>query len=280
MNAGRPRPRRGAALQEIGDRGAVGRVQAAYGCRDRRKGGAARALGSGPNDAVPGADHESCTFGRRAAARLGSDFVRRGERFGLDQQGPPGARGCAGRPTSNAPGRILFNGRAGEHSVASELLFYGFDARVAAVDEGTDIFAAKGGRRFLFQVKTSVPVRDKCSFFIPPGAHEKFGLPGAYYVRRALRRLQRLSGDAALGGPKARGVGPHREDEPQVPRLVRVGGEDNAGRRGRDALPAQVAGGLSRAGRPGSARPASHLGRWPPGFCARPEAGKGRPTAG
>ena len=98
-----------------------------------------------------------------------SEFVRRGERFGLDQQGPPGARGCAGRPTSNAPGRILFNGRAGEHSMASELLFYGFDARLAAVDEGTDVFAAKGGRRFLFQVKMSVPVRNRCSFFILPG---------------------------------------------------------------------------------------------------------------
>ena len=111
-----------------------------------------------------------------------SEFVRRGERFGLDPERHPGARGCAGRPTSNAPSRILFNGRAGEHSVASELLFYGFDARVAAVDAETDVFAAKGGRRFLFQVKTSVPVRDKCSFFIPPGAHEKFGLPGAYYA--------------------------------------------------------------------------------------------------
>ena len=113
-----------------------------------------------------------------------SQFVRRGERFGLDPEKRPsaGARGCAGRPTSHVPGQILFNGRAGEHSVVGELLFYGFDARVAAVDEGTDVFAVKGGRRFLFQVKTSVPVRDKCSFFIPPGAHEKFSLPGAYYA--------------------------------------------------------------------------------------------------
>ena len=68
-----------------------------------------------------------------------SEFVRRGERFELDPERPPITRGCAGRSTSNVPGRILFNGRAGEHSAVGEPLFCGFDARVASVDERTSL---------------------------------------------------------------------------------------------------------------------------------------------
>ena len=104
----------------------------------------------------------------------GSRFVRRGDLFGLNPALRPG-------PAGADSARALLNGRAGEHSVLSELLFRGFDARPAG-DGGADVSAAKGGRRFLFQVKTSVPVRNRCSFFIPAAAHEKFDRPDAYYA--------------------------------------------------------------------------------------------------
>ncbi len=113
----------------------------------------------------------SCDIRRLGA---GSRFARRGGLFGLNPLLRPG-------PTGADPGRALLNGMAGEHSVAAELLFRGFEAR-AAGDGGADIVAEKGGRRFLFQVKTSAPVRNRCSFFIPAGAHEKLRRPGAYYA--------------------------------------------------------------------------------------------------
>ena len=84
--------------------------------------------------------------------------------------------------TSEAPNQILFNGRAGEYSVISELLFYGFDACMTNVDAETDVFAVKDGKCFFLQVKTSVPAGSRCSFFISPGAHKKFDRPGAYYA--------------------------------------------------------------------------------------------------
>ena len=113
----------------------------------------------------------SCDIRRLGAA---SRFVRRGDLFGLNPALRPG-------PAGADSARALLNGRAGEHSVAAELLFRGFDARPAG-DGGADIVAEKGGRRFLFQVKTSAPVRNRCSFFIPAAAHEKFDRPGAYYA--------------------------------------------------------------------------------------------------
>ena len=117
-----------------------------------------------------------------------SEFVKSGDRFGLNPARHPHAEAVmqdskvaktTPEPRSLQP---LFNGRAGEYAVVSELLFEGFDACVANVDEGTDVFAVKGGRCFFIQVKTSVPVRNECSFFIPPGTHKKFNVPDAYYV--------------------------------------------------------------------------------------------------
>lgn len=117
-----------------------------------------------------------------------SEFVKRGDRFGLKRGRPDAgerARDAVGgaRAAPDA-GRlqVLYNGRAGEYAVVSELLFEGFDACAANVDEGTDVFAVKGGRCFFIQVKTSVPERDTCSFFIPPGTHKKFNIPDAYYA--------------------------------------------------------------------------------------------------
>lgn len=48
-----------------------------------------------------------------------------------------------------------FLGKAGEHAVMSELLFWGFNASLMAVDEGIDVVASKDNRYFHIQVKTA-----------------------------------------------------------------------------------------------------------------------------
>ena len=117
-----------------------------------------------------------------------SEFVKSGDRFGLNSARQPHVKAVmqdskVAKTVSNADRlQALFNGKAGEYAVVSELLFEGFDACVANIDEGTDVFAVKGGRCFFIQVKTSVPIRNTCSFFIPPGTHKKFNIPDAYYV--------------------------------------------------------------------------------------------------
>lgn len=118
-----------------------------------------------------------------------SEFVRRGDLFELKPGAGRGGGQPAGKPKSeeakaerHAYLRAQFNGRAGEYSVVSELLFQGFDASVANVDDGTDVFAIREGRCFFFQVKTSAPVRNRCSYFIPPLAHARFNRPDAYYA--------------------------------------------------------------------------------------------------
>lgn len=110
-----------------------------------------------------------------------SEFARRGDEFGLKRKRAKGGP-APGSATSDEPNQIQFNGRAGEYAVASELTFYGFDACLANIEGRTDVFAVKGGRCFFVQVKTSVPARNRCSFFIPPSTHEEFDLPDAYYA--------------------------------------------------------------------------------------------------
>lgn len=46
-------------------------------------------------------------------------------------------------------------GKAGEYAVMSELLFWGFNASLMAVDDGIDVVASKGSRYFHLQVKTA-----------------------------------------------------------------------------------------------------------------------------
>lgn len=48
-----------------------------------------------------------------------------------------------------------FTGKAGEHSVLSELLFFGFNASLMTIDDGIDIVASKENNYFHIQVKTS-----------------------------------------------------------------------------------------------------------------------------
>jgi hypothetical protein len=48
-----------------------------------------------------------------------------------------------------------FTGKGGEHAVAAELLFRGFNASIMSVDTGMDIVATKASKLFNIQVKTS-----------------------------------------------------------------------------------------------------------------------------
>jgi len=52
--------------------------------------------------------------------------------------------------------RNMFTGKAGEHKVISELLFFGFNANLLSVDYGTDILAEKDGELYKVQVKTTL----------------------------------------------------------------------------------------------------------------------------
>lgn len=49
----------------------------------------------------------------------------------------------------------LYTGKAGEHAVMAELLFWGFNASIMAVDDGIDIVASRGVAYFHIQVKTA-----------------------------------------------------------------------------------------------------------------------------
>ena len=55
-------------------------------------------------------------------------------------------------------------GRAGEYAVMSELLFWGFNVSLMAVDEGIDVIATKDNKYFHIQVKTTGGSNDKGAF--------------------------------------------------------------------------------------------------------------------
>ncbi len=56
--------------------------------------------------------------------------------------------------TPSEPVNTLYLGKAGEYAVASELLFWGFNVSMMAVDQGIDLIAEKENRFFHIQVKT------------------------------------------------------------------------------------------------------------------------------
>lgn len=58
----------------------------------------------------------------------------------------------------------LYTGKAGEHAVLSELLFYGYNASIMTVDDGIDIVASKKNNYFHIQVKTSSVNKEKDKF--------------------------------------------------------------------------------------------------------------------
>lgn len=76
-----------------------------------------------------------------------------------------------------------FTGKAGEHAVMSELLFWGYNASLMTVDEGIDIVASKDNKYFHVQVKAST---EKSSgvfgFQVKRKAFERNHSAQTYYV--------------------------------------------------------------------------------------------------
>lgn len=76
-----------------------------------------------------------------------------------------------------------YMGKAGEHAVMSELLFWGFNASLMAVDTGIDIVASKDNLYFHLQVKASSPRADgKFGFSVKSSAFEANNRSSTYYV--------------------------------------------------------------------------------------------------
>lgn len=76
-----------------------------------------------------------------------------------------------------------FTGRAGEFSVMSELLFFGFNASVMTVDDGIDIVASKDSSYFHIQVKTAnVSPTGKFRFHITQRAFEAKNAATTFYI--------------------------------------------------------------------------------------------------
>ena len=74
-------------------------------------------------------------------------------------------------------------GKAGEHLVASELLFRGYNASLMSVDVGVDLVATKDISTFLFQIKTAT--RSSKSYFaydIRVSSFERHNNSQTYYI--------------------------------------------------------------------------------------------------
>lgn len=76
-----------------------------------------------------------------------------------------------------------FLGKAGEHAVMSEMLFWGFNASLMTVDEGIDVVASKDNRYFHIQVKTaSANPSGSYSFSIRPESFEANDSAQTFYI--------------------------------------------------------------------------------------------------
>lgn len=85
-----------------------------------------------------------------------------------------------------------YTGKAGEYGVFSELLFYGFNASIMAVDEGVDIIASKNNKFFHLQVKTANPTETE-SFQvnnINPKKFKDLNKANSFYIF-VLRRIMK-----------------------------------------------------------------------------------------
>lgn len=76
-----------------------------------------------------------------------------------------------------------FTGKAGEFSVMSELLFFGFNASAMTVDDGVDIVASKAESYFHIQVKTSnISIQNKYQFKVPKRSFGSKDASSTFYV--------------------------------------------------------------------------------------------------
>lgn len=77
----------------------------------------------------------------------------------------------------------LFTGKAGEHAVMSELLFWGFNASLMSVDDGVDIVASKNNRYFHIQVKTAtLDANNRYGFSIKQQSFNTHDAGSTYYI--------------------------------------------------------------------------------------------------
>lgn len=76
-----------------------------------------------------------------------------------------------------------FMGKAGEHAVMSELLFWGYNASLMSVDEGIDIVASKGNQYFHLQVKSCADTDgSRFSFKIKNSAFNMHNAANTFYI--------------------------------------------------------------------------------------------------
>lgn len=76
-----------------------------------------------------------------------------------------------------------FLGKAGEYAVMSELLFWGYNASIMAVDDGIDIVASRYNNFFHIQVKTaSRQDSGKFYFCIKNSSFKKYSGSNVFYV--------------------------------------------------------------------------------------------------
>jgi len=81
-----------------------------------------------------------------------------------------------------------FTGRAGEHAVLSELLFWGFNSSIMAVDDGIDVVASKENTYFHIQVKTSNVSNGAYSFKISKDRFDAKHSSQTFYICVLRRR--------------------------------------------------------------------------------------------
>jgi len=81
------------------------------------------------------------------------------------------------------PAGNLFVGKAGEFAVMGELLFWGYNASLMAVDSGIDVIAEKDSHYYHIQVKTAMPrADDKYQFTIKNSAFKTNTKNNTYYI--------------------------------------------------------------------------------------------------
>lgn len=90
----------------------------------------------------------------------------------------PAVKAVSAPQVSNA-----FLGKAGEHAVMSELLFWGFNSSIMTVDDGIDIVSSKDSKFFHIQVKTATRQDNgSYSFSIKQDAFRRYDAANVFYV--------------------------------------------------------------------------------------------------
>lgn len=98
-------------------------------------------------------------------------------RVKLEKTTPVGDTICTSRTDTS------FLGKAGEYAVMSELLFWGYNASIMAVDDGIDIVASRYNKFFHIQVKTaSKQESGKFFFSISNSSFKKYNSASVFYV--------------------------------------------------------------------------------------------------